>query len=42
MIKGVEPLSDDHPILEYRVRRGLKEQQFFFPRDVWKNLELFP
>ena len=42
MIKGVEPLSDDHPILEYRVRRGLKEQQFLFPRHLWKNLELFP
>ena len=42
VIKGFAPLTDDRPILEYRVWRGLKTTQFLFPRHVYKNLELYP
>ncbi len=42
MLEGIEPLSDDRPILEYRVRRGLQVKWFEFPRQLYKKLEFVP
>lgn len=42
VIKGVEPLTDDRPVLEYRVFRGLTPSQFAFPPHTYKKLELVP
>ena len=42
LLKGVEPLTDDRPILEYRVSRGLEIKWFTFPKDVYSKLELVP
>jgi spermidine synthase len=42
VIKGIAPLTDDRPILEYRVSRGLVDYQFAFPKRVFKPLEIVP